>query len=71
MINVGAFKGCSSLRVVILVDGIKTIEDGAFGRCALEEILLPATLTVIGVCAFGSSKVLLWSGVFVGCLLNR
>lgn len=54
LVEVGehAFNGCASLMGVRLPSTITTIGDWAFYRCALEDIILPVTLNVIGRNAF-------------------
>ena len=48
-------KGNYYLKSVIIPEGVKTLNYGAFGTCyALETIQLPSTLTTIGDSAFGS-----------------
>lgn len=49
----GAFAGCTSLRLVVLPEGMLSIDYGAFKDCtALRTITLPSTLTDIDATAF-------------------
>jgi len=51
----GAFKGCTSLALISLPDGITSIGDYAFSGCtSLALTSLPESLTSIGVSAFDS-----------------
>ena len=48
-IGEGAFKGCVSLKKVILPSGLLKILDGAFKGCRkLQEVLIPAGVSYIG-----------------------
>merc|ERR1712194_442472 len=58
-----AFWDCTSLKMVCLVDGIRTIGEAAFQRCALEDLMLPTTLASIGDYAFASNR-----GEYESCL---
>lgn len=42
-----AFHGCTSLKTVRLTDGLEIIGANAFGMCAIEEIVIPASVRVI------------------------
>ena len=51
-----AFERCSSLKRIVLSDGIKEIPDGCFwGGAALEEVVLPDGVERIGVHAFAGA----------------
>ena len=55
-IDSGAFYSLSSLRVVILPEGVEEIGDFAFAYCVqLETVVLPSSLTSIGKGAFQGS----------------
>jgi hypothetical protein len=49
-----AFQGCSGLKSIQFPDGLVEIENRAFGdtMCALETIVIPASVTTIGSGAF-------------------
>ena len=50
------FGGCVNLETVILEEGLKTVADYAFSGCtALKEIVIPHSVTYIGVGAFSNS----------------
>ena len=52
-IGEGAFKGCVSLKKVILPSGLLKILDGAFKGCRkLQEVLIPAGVSYIGSYTF-------------------
>ena len=51
-IGYGAFKGCTSLKVVELPDSIETIDSWAFQYLQIEKITLPKSLKIIGFGAF-------------------
>lgn len=52
-IREGAFKDCTGITSIHMLDGIITIGDGAFEGCtSLESIVLPHTVTKIGYGAF-------------------
>ena len=51
-IGYGAFKGCTSLKVVELPDSIETIGDEAFADLQITKITLPKSLKIIGWGAF-------------------
>ena len=40
----------------VIPDGVRSIEERAFEKCNLEEIVLPDSLFSIGYCAFGKNK---------------
>lgn len=48
-------QGCTSLKTVVLVEGIEEIYDYAFRSCALESINIPSTVQRIGDYAFDSA----------------
>lgn len=59
-----AFYGCgqsglgnSSLKKVILPEGVTTIGDGAFSFADITEIVLPTTLEIIGNDSFRSTEI--------------
>ena len=52
-IGEGAFGTCSSLKNLQLSDSVKTIGEQAFYMTALTEVTIPASVTEIGVNAFG------------------
>jgi hypothetical protein len=45
-------KGCTSLTLASMYNGIKTIDQGAFENCGLELVNIPATVNSIGLSAF-------------------
>ena len=55
--NSFSFEGCSSLKEVILCEGLESVPDHAFYRCAIKEIKLPSTLKKIGYDAFSLNKI--------------
>ena len=65
-----AFKGCSSLKTVVLQEGVEIIESEAFSGCEkLEELSLPSTLTTIAEKGFEGcaiKELILPAGVSIG-----
>jgi len=55
--NSFSFEGCSSLKEVILCEGLESVPDHAFYRCAIKEIKLPSTLKKIGYAAFSINQI--------------
>ncbi|MBR6038003.1 MAG: leucine-rich repeat domain-containing protein, partial [Candidatus Methanomethylophilaceae archaeon] len=56
-----AFQGCSSLRELVVGEGVSSIGYCAFQGCAsLESVTLPSTLSDVGKNAFGGRS--FWSG---------
>lgn len=55
-IGTNAFFGCSSLKDIILPEGVEYIRNGAFSGTAIESIHLPNTLKVIEKNAFVCEK---------------
>lgn len=55
-IGYGAFRDCKELSLVILPDGIDSIKDGAFYCANLDSIVLPATVSHIGMNVFGGCE---------------
>ena len=55
--NSFSFEGCSSLKEVILCEGLESVPDHAFYRCAIKEIKLPSTLKKIGYDAFSINQI--------------
>lgn len=55
--NSFSFSGCSSLKEVILCEGLESIPEHAFYRCAIKEIKLPSTLKKIGYDAFSINQI--------------
>lgn len=53
-----AFADCENLRVVNVEPGVQRIGNWAFYNCAIETLLLPASVTVIGNNAFSYCKAL-------------
>lgn len=51
-IDSNAFSGCCNLREIKLPEGLEMIGDHAFYHCAMENIVLPDSLTTIGLEAF-------------------
>ena len=52
-ITFGAFKGCTSIKVFKVPNGVKKISPGAFSKCwSLENVSLPATLKRVREYAF-------------------
>lgn len=52
-IGAGAFSGCSSIRQLVLPEGIATIASSAFSGCsALQYVTLPKSVETIGNLAF-------------------
>lgn len=47
-IEADTFAGCSNLMEIHLPEGLSAIYDGAFGKCALKSIQIPAGVTYIG-----------------------
>lgn len=55
----GAFKNCTGITNVYMLDGIITIGNGAFEGCdSLESIVLPGTLAKLGSSAFSGCSAL-------------
>ena len=66
--NVGAFYNNKGLIKVTLGKSIETIGDYAFGRCHINEIIIPDSVTRIGACSFiytGLTKVTFGKGLQV------
>lgn len=55
--NSFSFSGCSSLKEVILCEGLEGVPEHAFYRCAIKEIKLPSTLKKIGYDAFSINQI--------------
>ncbi len=52
-IGEGAFKGCVSVKRIVLPGGLRRIEEGAFKGCRrLEEVEIPQGVTGLGAYAF-------------------
>ena len=51
-----AFNGCENLTHIILPEGLKTIDSGAFAHSGLREVNLPNTLEILGPAAFQDCK---------------
>ena len=51
-INSRAFYGCESLVLLDLGNGVKYIDDEAFGHTAVSEIKIPDSTISVGFCAF-------------------
>ena len=51
-INSRTLFGCNSIKYVTLPNGLKTIEEHAFGETGLTSVVFPNSLTSIGVGAF-------------------
>ncbi len=49
-----AFAGCNNLKEINLPTSLRAIGNAAFGYCRLQDIIIPAGLTTIGVGAFRS-----------------
>lgn len=43
IIEEGAFQGCRNLKLVVLNEGLETLEY-IFSECGVEELVLPSTL---------------------------
>ena len=55
----GCFRSCTSLKNLVVPEGVEKISDNCFRGCsALENITLPNTLNYIGSCAFMGCKAL-------------
>ncbi len=68
-IGENAFKGCVTVKEIIISDGIKYINNGSFSDCkALIKISLPSSLTRIGSKVSNNT---LQSGVFFSSGLNE
>lgn len=52
----GLFSGCKNLKNIIIGEGITAIGDSAFAGTAVENIVLPSTLTMIDSKAFEECK---------------
>ena len=51
--NIGsAFNGCTALADITIAEGVESILNFAFQRSIPSEIVLPASLSTIGACAF-------------------
>lgn len=58
-IEAGAFKNCTNIKNVYLLDGILNIDEGAFEGCTnLESIIIPNTVVRIGNNAFKNCSAL-------------
>ena len=66
--NIGnkAFKGCTSLNVAVIGDGVKVIGAEAFANTALKEIVLPDSLESIGQGALSGTPLCSITLPFVG-----
>lgn len=63
-----AFRGCKNIKTLLIPDGIRFIEGGAFAECSnLRKVVFPATLKRIGSDYFSGSSA---SGAFEGCLIE-
>lgn len=51
-----AFYNCTSLANITLAEGLKTIGDGAFNKCGSKNIVIPASVTSVGINAFSAGK---------------
>ena len=74
----GAFQKCTSLKTVILPEGLEVISDHAFANCiSLKNINIPNSVTTIDNCSFYSSGLTsiilpdsltsVYSNAFSGC----
>ena len=52
----GAFIYNDSLTSITLSEGLETIGENAFRRAGIESINIPSTVTTLGYCAFGETK---------------
>ena len=55
-IETSMFEDCNSLKEIEFADDITSIGQDAFARCALENIIIPSTVTSIGSGAFASNN---------------
>lgn len=56
----GVFDGCTSLKRVIIEDGVQKIGFGAFVGCvSLESVIIPSSVTIIGEIAFMECETLI------------
>ena len=64
LIRPSAFRGCTSLREVVLGENVTEIRSGAFSGCtALEEIVIPDNVSVLG----HPEDADISEGAFAGC----
>lgn len=52
--SAGIFSGCTSLSEISFEEGTDTIQDGLFAGTSIQEIIIPETVTEIGVHAFSN-----------------
>lgn len=71
------FQECSSLTEIALPKSLKTIEDAAFEGAGLTEVILPDTVTQVGLDAFAGTPVVYarlsagceqWNETFINCM---
>jgi hypothetical protein len=52
-----AFYGCSQLTSVIIPEGVESIGNNAFDGCGLSMVVLPKSVTALGVRVFNSPDI--------------
>lgn len=68
VVEKNAFRDCSSLKKVILEEGVQEIQYGAFRDCiSLEEVVLPKSMLSIGSYAFSGCTKLFKINIPVTC----
>lgn len=61
----GAFNNCPNLTKVNIPNGIKTLEDNVFEKCALDSVNVPSNVSVICGNVFGISPDTAESDIFI------
>ncbi|MCM1214330.1 MAG: leucine-rich repeat domain-containing protein [Lachnospiraceae bacterium] len=57
VIGEGAFEGCGNLTALTLGSQVQQVKDRAFDGCGLQQVMLPESVTEVGIRAFGDTEV--------------